>query len=205
MTDETNNLNEEVTDASGTEFKASAEVIAAAEAALGNIKDRSFSGRNPELGKMINCPVCLRRHRKVDVTYREHFDENGKKAVFLLPLVRDCKQVFKQMWVDEDLDTGELSIQYAKVPLPGQKGTVKAIVGAARFAKKRKNPHPNRRQMQLIRLVRKLVPDEYSQEDLNDARELAKEMLGFNKTIQEKYAHIATKSYRQKKEEKKDE
>jgi hypothetical protein len=28
-----------------------------------DFKDRSFSERNPELGKMIKCQVCLRRHR----------------------------------------------------------------------------------------------------------------------------------------------
>ncbi len=26
-------------------------------------KQRSFSGRNPQLGPMIKCPVCTRRHR----------------------------------------------------------------------------------------------------------------------------------------------
>lgn len=24
---------------------------------------KSFSGRHPELGKMVNCPICLHRHR----------------------------------------------------------------------------------------------------------------------------------------------
>jgi hypothetical protein len=45
--------------------KVAAEAIAA-------IKQRSFSGRNPELGKMINC-ICGRRHRESEkcnkVTY----------------------------------------------------------------------------------------------------------------------------------------
>lgn len=27
-------------------------------------KRRSFSGRNAQLGKMINCPLCTRRHRQ---------------------------------------------------------------------------------------------------------------------------------------------
>ncbi len=31
--------------------------------ALEAIKQKSFAERHPELGKMINCPVCLRRHR----------------------------------------------------------------------------------------------------------------------------------------------
>lgn len=145
------------------EFKTSPDVIAAADAALGDIKDRSFSGRHADLGKMINCQVCRRRHRTVDAVYREHFDENGKKTVTLLPVVSGCQQVFKQMWVDEDLDTGELSIQYATVPLPGQgkKGKQpgpKAIVGAAFFAKKRRNRHPNQTGLQIVEITRQLIP-----------------------------------------------
>lgn len=147
----------EVTETAEPEFKTSPEVIAAAEAALGDIKERSFSGRHAELGKMINCKVCNRRHRAVDAIYREHFDENGKKTVTILPLIRNCQQVFKQMWVDEDLDTGELSIQYATVPLPGQKGTPKAIVGAAFFAKKRKNRRPNQTGLQIVEITRQLM------------------------------------------------
>lgn len=139
------------------EFKTSPEVIAAADAALGGIADRSFSGRHAELGKMINCKVCNRRHRAVDSVYREHFDKNGKKTVSILPLLRNCKQVFKQLWVDEDLDTGELTIQYATVPLPGQKGTPKAIVGAQFFAKKRKNRHPNQTGLQIVEITRQLM------------------------------------------------
>lgn len=37
---------------------------AAVAGALQAIKDRSFSGRHPELGKMINCHVCHDRHRQ---------------------------------------------------------------------------------------------------------------------------------------------
>jgi hypothetical protein len=36
----------------------------AAEEALATIRERSFSGRHPELGKMINCQVCHVRHRE---------------------------------------------------------------------------------------------------------------------------------------------
>lgn len=152
----------DVSDVTDPEFKTSPEVVAAADAALGDIKDRSFSGRHAELGKMINCPVCKRRHRAVDAVYREHFDESGKKTVTVLSLASGCKQVFKQMWVDEDLDTGELSIQYATVPLPGQgkKGRQlgpKSIVGAAYFAKKRKNRHPNQTGLQIVEITRRLM------------------------------------------------
>jgi hypothetical protein len=30
-------------------------------------KEKSFSGRHPELGKMVNCPVCSRRHRTAEI------------------------------------------------------------------------------------------------------------------------------------------
>jgi hypothetical protein len=146
------------------EFVSSPEAIAAADAAVSDIRGRSFSARHPELGKMINCAVCRSRHRSS----------------------QKCEQKFKQLWIDEDIETGEFSIQYAIVPLPGQKGTPKSIVGAAYFAKKRKNPHPSRRKLQFIELVRKLIPDEYTQEDLKDARELAAEILGLNKTFADK-------------------
>lgn len=38
----------------------------AAEDALKSIKERSFAGRNPQLGKMINCQYCGMRHREND-------------------------------------------------------------------------------------------------------------------------------------------
>lgn len=90
------------------------------DAELKVVHDRSFSGRHPELGKMIKCQVCGQRHRNSIV----------------------CKQVFKQLWVDEDLETGELSIQYATVPLPDQnQKSYKAVLGAASFKGKRIKPH----------------------------------------------------------------
>jgi hypothetical protein len=39
----------------------------AASDALDAIKSRSYSGRHPELGKMINCQYCGMRHRQNDV------------------------------------------------------------------------------------------------------------------------------------------
>ena len=158
--------NPNIQDAEVFDFKATVEAILAADAALAAIRLRSFSERHPELGKMINCAVCRSRHRSS----------------------QKCEQKFKQLWIDEDVETGEFSIQYAIVPLPGQNGTPKSIVGAAYFAKKRKNPHPSRRKLQFIELVRKLIPDEYTQEDLKDARELAAEILGLNKTAADKFS-----------------
>lgn len=108
------------------------------EAELKAVYDRSFSGRNPELGKMIKCQVCGRRHRSSI----------------------ECKQIFKQLWVDEDLETGELSIQYAMVPLPEQnQKSYKAVLGAAPFKGKRLKPHGKRRPRPLHKYKPKIKLD----------------------------------------------
>lgn len=45
-------------------LKPTAEGIEAADEVLAAIKGRSFSGRHPELGRMIKCQVCRNRHRE---------------------------------------------------------------------------------------------------------------------------------------------
>jgi hypothetical protein len=87
---------------------------------LAEIRRRSFSGRHPELGKMIKCQVCGRRHR-----------ENERK----------CEQQFVQLWVDEDMETGEKTIGYATLPPEGMKFTKRMKDGAATFKGKRLKPH----------------------------------------------------------------
>lgn len=42
----------------------------AAVEALSMIKDRSYAGRNPSLGKMINCQFCGMRHRQNDTVMK---------------------------------------------------------------------------------------------------------------------------------------
>jgi hypothetical protein len=135
----------ETTDVGGTVEElevvpASPEAIAAANAALENIADRPFAKRHPELGKMVKCQFCNSRHRQNDNSRSDG----------------PCKQTFKQMWVDEDPDTGKLEIQYATVPLPGQNPTAKAVLGAAAFHKKRKTPRPNHYGLELVQLTRKI-------------------------------------------------
>jgi hypothetical protein len=50
---------------------------------------KSFSERHPELGKMVNCPVCLERHRSARVcvpTYAvvpDETDEQGQPVFYL--------------------------------------------------------------------------------------------------------------------------
>jgi hypothetical protein len=120
-------------------FPQSPEAIAAAEAATKEIKGRSFSGRHPELGKMIKCAVCGLRHRKEE---------------------RKCEQKFKELWIDEDLETGELSTVYATVPLHNQKpaNPVRAIFGAKQFKGKRRFARPSIKERRLIEMTRELFP-----------------------------------------------
>jgi hypothetical protein len=133
--------------------------------ALEEIKRRSFSARHPELGKMIKCAVCNLRHR------------SSVK----------CEQKFVELWIEEDLETGEKTTIYATAAQPkgteiphqisAEQPTLKQAVGAAAFKGKRLRPHPNRRNLQLIEQVRVLLPDEYDENDLKKARTRARRIL----------------------------
>jgi hypothetical protein len=102
------------------------------------------------LGKMANCRVCGRRHRSSI----------------------KCEQKFVELYIEEDLETGEKTTVYATAPQ-----TKNGLVGAAAFKGKRLKPHPNRRMLAFIELVRELLPDEYSEEDLAKARKKARRVL----------------------------
>lgn len=194
-------------------FQASPEAVAAAEAAIGEFKDRSFAGRNAELGKMVNCPVCHRRHRRTDVAIREHYDGNGKLPKTIEPLITECKQEFKQLWVEqeigEDGEEGPLSIQYATVPIPGQGRQIdgktvfaneaRPIVGAAHFNKKRKSPRPNHTGLDVVFHTRRLFalinPETYPAEA---ERMLAAKRVAVN-TVRNKRERTAAKKRKQQK------
>lgn len=145
--------------------KPTAKGLVASILALEEIKRRSFSGRHPELGRMIKCQVCRLRHR------------DSLK----------CEQKFVELWVEEDLETGEKTTVYAVsaqpegVEIPSQisaeQPTFKQVVGAAVVKGKRLKPHPNRRNLQLIEAVRALLPDEYDENDLKKARTRARRIL----------------------------
>jgi hypothetical protein len=125
--------------------------LAASALALKEIKSRSFSGRNPELGKMIKCQVCQKRHR-----------DSIK-----------CEQKFVELYVEEDLETGEVTPILAMAA----KNTRFGLVGHAPFKGKRVHPHSNQRNLQLIEAVRALLPDEYDENDLKKARTRARRIL----------------------------
>ena len=143
----------------------SQEVIDAVNATLEDITGRSFSGRHPELGKMIKCQVCRLRHR-----------ESIK-----------CQQRFVELYIEEDLETSEKKIIYATAMqepgtvLPHQHSihqpTIKQIVGAQNFKGRRSKPHPNKRNLQFVEQVRILLPNEFDENDMTKAKAKARRSL----------------------------
>jgi hypothetical protein len=122
----------------------------AVEKSLGVIRGRSFTVRHPELGKMIKCQVCTRRHR-----------DSIK-----------CEQKFKELFIEEDTETGEKTTIYATAVQPqgveirgqisAQQPTIKQVIGAAQFKGKRLKSHPNRYKLQFIERIRKVFePGEF--------------------------------------------
>ena len=91
------------------------EGIAAAAKALAEIYSRSFSGRHPELGRMINCQFCNMRHR-----------ENERK----------CVQKFTTV-----VNRGP---EEKTVPERTAPQTKRGVLGSKAFAKRRIRPHSNR-------------------------------------------------------------
>jgi hypothetical protein len=123
-------------------FQVSAELQAAVDAALGIIRQRSFSERHPELGKMVNCQICKMRHRVNE---------------------RKCEQKFTYRVGDYELfreevneETGEIHLvpAYRTAVQPGERPRLKQIVGAAQFVKKRFHPHHSKVKLQFIQRTR---------------------------------------------------
>ncbi len=120
---------------------------------------------------MISCPVCKTRHRQnpsCEFKVVTPTNPPGKKPPVLL-----LRSVTRK----------GSTVVSAKVPStpPNPERQMK---GAAFFNKKRLNKHPSKKQYHLIALVRNLVSKvskDPTAEEVIDARELAKEILGWNK------------------------
>jgi hypothetical protein len=136
------------------EFKSvPAEVIEAVTSALESVHARTFSGRHPELGKMIKCQVCGTRHRLNE---------------------RTCVQKFAYLHTIEDTETGEKTDVTRELKPESRNG----VIGAAAFRGKRIKSHLNRRKRRFIEIVRDIIPDEYTQEDMLAARKKAAKIGG---------------------------
>jgi len=89
---------------------------------------KTFSQRHPELGKMLNCPFCLRRHRSMIV----------------------CQQVFTTV---VNRGPNERTVIERLAPR-----TRRGVNGAQAFAKKRINPHYSSKRLELVQLTQDLFP-----------------------------------------------
>jgi hypothetical protein len=86
-------------------------ILTTYEDTLRIVRDRSFSGRHPELGRMINCQICGLRHRQNE---------------------RKCEQKFAEK---DGVVYGELKPPVGLVNL-----TTKQILGAKMFKGRRVRP-----------------------------------------------------------------
>ena len=115
------------------EFKVAPEVAAAVAKFEEEHRDKSFSERHPELGKMMNCAICRSRHRS-------HIK---------------CKQTFSVRYQEQEMqengEWGPLTDVLAVAPR-----TRKGVNGAAGFKGRRLKPHLNHRSQLFIARVRKL-------------------------------------------------
>jgi hypothetical protein len=131
------------------------------------LRNRSFSARNSHLGRMINCPVCLQRHRENwTVTGIKFLDGKGVRkedGIWDVETVRyQCVQAFaKPRYLFTTTEAGEI------VPVPmdqrpeliADQTTLKGVYGAQAFAKKRHLPHHNRRDLLLVQRTIELYPE----------------------------------------------
>lgn len=128
---------EQVPEVEAKAFEVSEALQAAIAEATKAIGARSFSERHPELGKMVNCQVCGTRHRLNE---------------------RKCVQVFTYRMKDYELlketEDGKVVPDYRTCAPEGEKPTIKQIMGAATFARKRFHPHPSKIKLLLIQKTR---------------------------------------------------
>ena len=94
-----------------------------------DFKDKSFSERHPELGRMINCRVCLQRHRSSTI----------------------CTQEFA---ASPQFETGEGE----PILLIARQDTMKGVYGAKNVKGKRLKPHHSHKLLRLVQETKKLFP-----------------------------------------------
>lgn len=121
---------------------AASELQKAVTETISKIEHRSFSARHPELGKMVNCQVCRRRHRLNE---------------------RKCEQVFTYSIGDFEFfregEDGKLVPFYRTAVTEGSQPTAKQVMGRAAFNKKRFHPHPSKIKLLFVERVRKVFID----------------------------------------------
>lgn len=133
------------------------------EKALKTMRERPFSGRNPELGKMINCKICSRRHRETQIM-KSHPKFGGKQIV-------KCVQVFKK---------DELGSLYMTLDPTRHKGR-----GT------RKNPHFSARRLELVQRTRQQFDENEpyftnARECMEESRDMAARALKKERSLEKR-------------------
>jgi hypothetical protein len=134
---------------------------------------KSFSGRHPELDKMKNCLVCLHRHRGSIV----------------------CQQRFST-GTHDPAPEGEKLVLTCESSHPGAP-TIKDVVGAARFAKKRWNPHFSHRRLQLVQLTKQIFHLDYELYFNDHAASMRKARCRANTILRKQRKQISKAKHRQ--------
>ncbi|VVB50897.1 Uncharacterised protein [uncultured archaeon] len=152
-------------------FVPSSELEQATKLALGQITGRSFSDRNPGLGKMVNCPYHGFRHRAL---------EFGGPCKQTFTYTVNGHEIFRE---EKDTDGGVTLVPDYRTALNSDtRQTLRQVIGAAQFSKKRRHPHRSRAKLMLIERTRKVfdelefdldAPKEQFEKDLQRARVLA--------------------------------
>ena len=112
-------------------FDVKSAVQAAIEKFRTDFKKKSYAQRHPELGKMMNCLICLTRHRSSVV----------------------CVQKFAT-GTHDPAPEGEKTLLVAAQ-------TRKGILGSKQFKGKRVNPHHSHKLLRLVQLTQSLFPEYY--------------------------------------------
>lgn len=116
-------------------------------AALAAIRARPYSGRNPQLGKMVNCQICGTRHRQVRLFEAREAIKSDGTVVSIEQTSSVCKMVYAVGRYDPD-----------KKPLIASQIKLKGVFGAAMVAKKRIKPHLSKKKLQLVQLTQQIYP-----------------------------------------------
>jgi hypothetical protein len=155
----------------GEPFVITPELQAAIDAAIKVLAERTYAGRNPELGKMVNCAVCHTRHRKN---------------------VGNCEQVFTYRVGDFELfrenEEGQLVPDYRTCTKEGERPTMKQVMGAAAFNKRRFHPHHSKIRLLFIQRTREVFAA------LGFSLERTEEEVAYDRPTEEKFNEFFDKN-----------
>lgn len=99
-------------------------------------KEKSFSGRHPELGKMINCRICDRRHRS-SITCVQVFAKNEKGVELIAEGPGHGKGRINRHWNKRSLQVVDLTRRLLPFYPVDQSGTPEDIAEAQALAVKK--------------------------------------------------------------------